>query len=74
MDGQGLRLPGPDHWRHRPWPDDDERRAAYACDVTYATNNELGFDYLRDNMKFALADMVQRGRTTSPSSTKSTPS
>jgi preprotein translocase subunit SecA len=41
--------------------DDDERRAAYACDVTYATNNELGFDYLRDNMKFDLKDMVQRG-------------
>jgi preprotein translocase subunit SecA len=39
---------------------DDERRAAYACEVTYATNNELGFDYLRDNMKFALQDMVQR--------------
>jgi preprotein translocase subunit SecA len=39
---------------------DDERRAAYACDVTYATNNELGFDYLRDNMKFTLEDMVQR--------------
>jgi preprotein translocase subunit SecA len=41
--------------------DDDERRAQYACDVTYATNNELGFDYLRDNMKFDLAEMVQRG-------------
>lgn len=40
--------------------DDAERRAAYACDVTYATNNELGFDYLRDNMKFTLEDMVQR--------------
>ncbi len=39
---------------------DDERRAAYACDVTYATNNELGFDYLRDNMKFSLEEMVQR--------------
>jgi len=39
---------------------DDERRAAYGCDVTYATNNELGFDYLRDNMKFQLEDMVQR--------------
>ena len=39
---------------------DDERRNAYACDVTYATNNELGFDYLRDNMKFTLDDMVQR--------------
>jgi preprotein translocase subunit SecA len=32
--------------------DDDERRQAYACDITYATNNELGFDYLRDNMKY----------------------
>ncbi len=40
--------------------DDDARRAAYACDVTYGTNNELGFDYLRDNMKFQLDDMVQR--------------
>ena len=41
--------------------DDDERRAAYACDVTYATNNELGFDYLRDNMKMRAPEMVQRG-------------
>ncbi|AJE44979.1 preprotein translocase subunit SecA [Celeribacter indicus] len=40
---------------------EDEKRAAYACDVTYATNNELGFDYLRDNMKAELKDMVQRG-------------
>ena len=39
----------------------DERRAAYACDVTYATNNELGFDYLRDNMALYKRDMVQRG-------------
>ncbi|MFQ5774834.1 MAG: preprotein translocase subunit SecA, partial [Kiloniellaceae bacterium] len=39
---------------------DSERRAAYACDVTYGTNNEFGFDYLRDNMKFQLEDMVQR--------------
>jgi preprotein translocase subunit SecA len=39
---------------------DDERRAGYACDVTYGTNNEFGFDYLRDNMKFRLDDMVQR--------------
>ncbi len=37
-----------------------QRRAAYACDITYATNNELGFDYLRDNMKYSHADMVQR--------------
>src|SRR5262245_66401418 len=41
--------------------DDEERRAAYACDVTYGTNNEYGFDYLRDNMKFDLKDCVQRG-------------
>ncbi|MDX2082388.1 MAG: preprotein translocase subunit SecA [Rickettsiales bacterium] len=39
---------------------DDERRAAYACDITYATNNELGFDYLRDNMKYSAENMVQR--------------
>jgi preprotein translocase subunit SecA len=39
--------------------DDDERRIAYNCDVTYGTNNEFGFDYLRDNMKFELADCVQ---------------
>ncbi len=40
---------------------DRERHAAYACDVTYGTNNELGFDYLRDNMKYHLEEMVQRG-------------
>ncbi len=39
---------------------DEERHDAYAADVTYATNNELGFDYLRDNMKFSLDEMVQR--------------
>ena len=41
--------------------DDDERRAAYQADITYGTNNEFGFDYLRDNMKYDLADCVQRG-------------
>jgi preprotein translocase subunit SecA len=41
--------------------DDGERRAAYAADITYGTNNEFGFDYLRDNMKFELTDCVQRG-------------
>ncbi|SOC84384.1 preprotein translocase subunit SecA [Ensifer adhaerens] len=41
--------------------DDEQRKAAYACDITYATNNELGFDYLRDNMKFERGQMVQRG-------------
>src|SRR5438477_1109641 len=41
--------------------DDDQRREQYACDVTYGTNNELGFDYLRDNMKMSAPEMVQRG-------------
>src|SRR3984885_4825951 len=40
---------------------DNERRAAYAADITYGTNNEFGFDYLRDNMKFEISDCVQRG-------------
>ena len=40
--------------------DDSERREQYACDITYGTNNEFGFDYLRDNMKFSLDEMVQR--------------
>lgn len=40
--------------------DDPERREAYHCDITYGTNNEFGFDYLRDNMKFTLDDYVQR--------------
>ncbi len=43
-----------------PGMDDEARRQAYACDVTYSTNNELGFDYLRDNMKLSRARMVQR--------------
>ena len=42
--------------------DDAQRRAAYAADITYGTNNEFGFDYLRDNMKFDIKDMVQRGQ------------
>ena len=42
--------------------DDEQRKKQYDCDVTYGTNNELGFDYLRDNMKYRLEDMVQRGR------------
>ncbi len=40
---------------------DQQRQVAYGCDITYGTNNEFGFDYLRDNMKFELASMVQRG-------------
>ncbi|WP_137109818.1 preprotein translocase subunit SecA [Rhodobacter sp. SY28-1] len=45
-------------YAHQP---DDEKKAAYRADITYATNNELGFDYLRDNMKGSLEDMAQRG-------------
>jgi preprotein translocase subunit SecA len=41
--------------------DDQQRHAAYACDITYGTNNEYGFDYLRDNMKYSVEEMVQRG-------------
>ena len=44
-----------------PYQGDAEKKEAYRCDITYATNNELGFDYLRDNMKGSLADMAQRG-------------
>jgi preprotein translocase subunit SecA len=43
--------------------DDEERRAAYAADITYGTNNEFGFDYLRDNMKYELSHMVQRAHS-----------
>ena len=43
--------------------DDEQRKKEYACDVTYGTNNELGFDYLRDNMKYRVEEMVQRGHT-----------
>lgn len=42
------------------WMSDEERKIVYGCDILYATNNELGFDYLRDNMKFRLEDYVQR--------------
>ena len=41
--------------------EDEERKSNYKCDITYATNNELGFDYLRDNMKYEISEMVQRG-------------
>ena len=44
-----------------PFQSDEEKRAAYASDVTYATNNELGFDYLRDNMRGRVEEMMQRG-------------
>ena len=44
-----------------PYQQEPEKHAAYRCDITYATNNELGFDYLRDNMKSSMEDMMQRG-------------
>jgi preprotein translocase subunit SecA len=44
-----------------PYQPGEEKRDAYRCDITYATNNELGFDYLRDNMKMSIEDMAQRG-------------
>jgi preprotein translocase subunit SecA len=44
-----------------PYQPNEEKRDAYRCDITYATNNELGFDYLRDNMKMSIDDMAQRG-------------
>jgi preprotein translocase subunit SecA len=59
--GQVYAASRPDHRRHRPRSRRPQRREAYACDVTYGTNNELGFDYLRDNMKYHLEEMVQRG-------------
>ncbi len=49
--------------------DEDERKAAYGCDITYGTNNEFGFDYLRDNMKMR-ATRWSSAATTSPSSTR----
>ena len=52
--------------------DDEQRRAAYGADLTYGTNNEYGFDYLRDNMKYDLAQLRATRATSSPSSTKST--
>src|SRR6185436_666735 len=50
----GLVIPG---FKERPF----EKRAAYMCDITYGTNNEFGFDYLRDNMVGSLEHRVQRG-------------
>ena len=49
-----------------------EKRAAYACDITYGTNNEFGFDYLRDNLAFRLEERVQRRPDATRSSTRST--
>ena len=64
MDGPDLQLPRPHRRRASCTASTtSERKAAYACDITYGTNNEFGFDYLRDNMKYRLEDMVQRGHS-----------
>ena len=58
--GQIYQLSRHERRLHRPRSRRLQRQQAYLCDVTYGTNNELGFDYLRDNMKFRLEDMVHR--------------
>ena len=73
MDGPDLHVPRADGRRHRPRPGRRAAQAAYACDVTYGTNNEFGFDYLRDNMKYRSRTWCSAAMP-SPSSTKSTPS
>ena len=61
VDGPDLPFPGHDRRLHRPRASTTTSGASlYRCDITYGTNNELGFDYLRDNMKFRLEEMVQR--------------
>ena len=71
MDGQALHLARPDGRRGLSGHAAFGQARAYAADITYATNNEIGFDYLRDNMALAKDDRFQRGLTTR-SSTKST--
>jgi preprotein translocase subunit SecA len=61
VDGQVYRSSASPSACVVPGLDDAAPQAAYACDVTYGTNNEFGFDYLRDNMKYELDEMVQRG-------------
>ena len=60
MDEQGLSALGLTTGVVYPQQPEDEKKAAYNADITYATNNELGFDYLRDNMKSELSQMNQR--------------
>jgi len=60
LDGTDLQFPGMNVGVIVHGLEDDERRKAYHADITYGTNNEFGFDYLRDNMKFTLDDYVQR--------------
>ena len=73
MDGPDLSLPRPRGRRHRPRPRrQGQRQAAYDADITYGTNNEFGFDYLRDNMKSTTPARWSSAATTSRSSTRST--
>ena len=62
MDGAGAPVPRPHRRGDAAQPARRfEHRAAYECDITYGTNNEFGFDYLRDNMAWSADDLVQRG-------------
>ena len=61
VDGQGLQLPRPERRRRLSGMDHGDKRAAYAADITYGTNNEFGFDYLRDNMALSKEQRYQRG-------------
>jgi preprotein translocase subunit SecA len=60
VDGPALQLPGPDGGRQPAQMPREEKQAAYRADITYGTNNEFGFDYLRDNMVYEVRDRVQR--------------
>ena len=71
MDGADLQFLGLTVGVIVPNLSDEQRREAYDCDITYATNNEFGFDYLRDNMKYSRAARWSSGRSTSRSSTRS---
>ncbi len=75
VDGQGLPLPGPHRGPGHPRrASPSDRKAAYAADITYGTNNEFGFDYLRDNMAIYKPPRWCSGATPSPSWTRWTPS
>mgnify|MGYP000143399764 CR=1 FL=1 len=63
MDGKGIPVPGLTVGLVIPGMTPPERKAAYAADITYCTNNELGFDYLRDNMAIYKEELVQRGHS-----------
>jgi preprotein translocase subunit SecA len=60
VDGQALQLPRTDRRDDRQPADDRDKKRAYKCDICYGQNNEFGFDYLRDNMKFSALEYAQR--------------